>query len=153
MSKEKRSTEVKGKDPVFTDDTFMYNNMLALPDTLKTYLTAQGLDWRFLNAKEFRGAGGYHRSHWQPLKITTEMGDLGLSAVTAEGLIQRGDLILGVRTKAVTAKHKEFLAEKNRRYSQFNKNAADEMRSTIRSKGLSGVKVDESMNDGEEGFN
>lgn len=153
MNKEKKPIDTPVKDPVFTDESFTYNNTLALPDNIKNYLTDKGLDWRFLNAKEYRGAGNHHRSHWQPLKITEEMGKLGMSATNAEGLIQRGDLILGVRAKAVTAKHKEYLKEKNRRYSNFGKTAAREMREEVARKGLSGaVKVDEGYDEDEKGF-
>lgn len=153
MNKDKKITEVPSRDPVFTDEAFTYNNMLALPDNLKSYLTEKGLDWRFLNAREYRGAGNYHRSHWQPLKVTEEMGKLGLMSTTAEGLIQRGDLILGVRTKAVTAKHKEFLRERNRRYSNFAQTEARKLREDVARKGMSEhVKVSEGYDDDEKGF-
>lgn len=151
--KDKKMTETPSRDPVFTDEAFTYNNMLALPDSLKTYLTEKNLDWRFLNAREYRNAGNYHRSHWQPFKVTPDMSDLGITAVTAEGLIQRGDLILGVRTKAISARHKEFLTEKNRRLSGFNKTKAKELQEDIRRKGLNdSVKVDDSFDDDEKGF-
>lgn len=155
MMKDKKINEVSNKDPIFTDEAFSYSNILALPEVLKSFLTEKGLDWRFLNAKEYRGAGNFHRSHWQPLKITSEeCSRLGISGITAEGHVQRGDLILGIRTKAITAKHKEFLKEKNRRYSQFSKNEATRMREDIARKGLSStVKVQEGYDDDEKGFN
>lgn len=154
MSKDKRTTETVKKDPVLNDEMFSYGNTLALPDSLKKYLTEKGLDWRFLNAREYRNAGNFHRSHWQPLKITAEMADLGFASTTAEGLIQRGDLILGTRPKTLSAKHKEFLVEKNRRYSNFAKDEAKKMREDIRRKGLSDhVKVEEGYDEDEKGFN
>lgn len=144
MSKDKRQTESSDRDPQFLDAEFAYNNMLALPQELKTYLTEKGLDWRFLNATQFRSAGNYHRSNWKALNIREHMTATGMvSGVTAEGLIQRGDLVLGVRPKAISAKHREFLAEKNRRYSNFNKEKAKELRDDVRRKGISGVSVEE----------
>lgn len=152
--KDIKTKETPNQDPQFTDEAFAYNNMLALPDNLKSYLTGKGYDWRFLNAKEYRGAGGYHRSHWQPLKVTAEMGSLGLAAVTAEGHIQRGDLILGIRPKTISAKHREMLKEKNKMYSNFGKNEARKMRDDIARKGLeSTVKVEEGYDEDEGGFN
>lgn len=141
-NKDKRQVEVPNRDPIFVSEEFTYNNALALPVELKTYLTAKNLDWRFLNAQEFRKAGSYHKSHWKPLTVTAEMSSL-ISATTAEGLIQRGDLILGVRPKAISSKHREFLAERNRRYSTFAKDEAEKLREDVRRKGLSGIKVEE----------
>ncbi len=141
-SKEKRVAEVPKHDPSFVSEEFTYHNALALPVDLKAHLTAKGLDWRFLNANQFRSAGNYHRSHWKPLQVTPDMVGL-ISTTTAEGLIQRGDLILGVRPKGISAKHRDFLAERNRRYNNFAKDEAQKMREDIRRKGLAGVKVEE----------
>lgn len=144
MSKDKRQIEEPNCDTQFLDPEFAYNNMLALPQGLKTYLTDKGLDWRFLNATQFRAGGNYHRSNWKALNVREHESATELvSGITAEGLIQRGDLILGVRTKAISAKHREFLAEKNRRYNNFNKEKAKEMRDDVRRKGISGVSIEE----------
>ncbi len=142
ISKDKRQVDAPKRDPSFVSEEFTYHNALAIPTELKAHLSAKGLDWRFLNANQFRSAGNYHRSHWKPLTVTPDMAGL-ISTTTAEGLIQRGDLILGVRPKAISAKHREFLAERNRRYNNFAKDEAQKMREDIRRKGLSGVKVEE----------
>ncbi len=142
LNKDKRQTETPKRDPSFVSEEFTYHNALAIPGELKTHLNNKGLDWRFLNANEFRKAGNYHRSHWKPFVVTPDISGL-VSTMTADGLIQRGDLILGVRPKAITAKHREFLAERNRRYNNFAKDEAQKMREDIRRKGLSGVKVEE----------
>ncbi len=144
MSKDKKHTETPRHDPQFIDAEFAYNNMLALPQELKAYLNSKDLDWRFLNANQFRSAGNYHRSNWKALNMREHSAAIDvISGVTAEGLIQRGDLVLGVRPKAVSAKHREFLAEKNRRYSNFNKEKAKELRDDVRRQGISGVSVEE----------
>lgn len=155
MSKEKKPIETPNHDPVFSDAAFTHNNLLTLPDVLKKHLTDKGLDWRFLNAREFRAAGGYHKSHWKPFVADDEIrGKLGIGALSAEGHLQRGDLILGIRTKALTAKHKEYLTEKNRRYSNFAKTEANKMREEIRRRGLGdSVQVEEGYDEDEKGFN
>ncbi len=154
MSKEKRMTETVSRDSSFQDDSeFTYGNVLALPKELKTYLNEKGLDWRFLNATQFRAGGNYHRSNWKPLNVKDHQGSLdSIVGTTVEGLIQRGDLILGVRSKAITAKHREFLAERNRRYNNFNKDEAAKLRADARRSGLD-VKVHEGYDDEEKGFN
>lgn len=142
IGKDKRQVDVLKRDPAFVSEEFTYHNALAIPAELKAHLTGKGLDWRFLNANEFRKAGNYHRSHWKPFTVTPDMASM-ISTTTSEGLIQRGDLILGVRPKAISAKHREFLAERNRRYNNFAKDEAQKLREDIRRKGLSGVKVEE----------
>ncbi len=141
-SKDKRQVETPKRDPAFISEEFTYHNALALPMELKQHLTEKGLDWRFLNANEFRKSGNYHRSHWKPFAVTPDTAEL-ISTSTAEGLIQRGDLILGVRPKAISAKHREFLAERNRKYGNFAQDEAQKLRDDIRRKGLSGVRVEE----------
>lgn len=144
MSKDKRQTDSPSHDSQFLDPEFAYNNMLALPQELKTYLNDKGLDWRFLNATQFRAGGNYHRSNWKALNLREHSTAVDMvSGVTAEGLVQRGDLILGIRPKGISAKHREFLAEKNRRYNNFNKEKAKEMRDDVRRKGISGITVEE----------
>jgi hypothetical protein len=139
QQKEKRSTERPNREPSFGGN-FEYGNRLVLPEALKASLTEQGLDWRFLNTQEFRASGNYHRSQWVPYKVKAE--DIATYGATAEGMIQRGDLILGVRSKATSAKHREFLAERNRRYSNFNKTEAQKLRQHVKDNDLGGhVKV------------
>lgn len=150
--KESKPKEQRNIEPKFGEEEFTYGNMLALPPEIKTYLIDQSLDWRFLNASQFRAAGNYHRSHWKPLNVKEHPPIASMAGSSAEGLIQRGDLILGVRTKALTAKHKEFLNEKNRRYGNFAKDEAKKMRDEVRRKGLEGVTVKEGYDEDEKGF-
>ena len=151
--KERKPKEMKSFDPGLGDKEFTYTNRLALPKELKDYLKSIDMDFRFLNAAEFRAAGGYHRSQWQPFKAPADAVKQGLYGVTPEGLIQRGDLILGVRSKAITAQHSAHLAEKRKRYSNYGKTEAKRMREHIRSTGLSDhVRVEEGYgeDDGED---
>lgn len=151
MSKEKKPQEKIKHDPDFISEEFAYNNMLSLPQALKDYLNGKDLDWRFLNAAQFRRAGNYHRSHWKPLNATSEMVDM-IDGITAEGLIQRGDLILGVRPKAISVKHRESLAQKARRMGGFAQESAKQMKDDLRRKGISGIKIEEGYDEDDKGF-
>lgn len=152
MSKEKRVTETPSHDSSFGSVDFSFGtSILALPDALKNYLTKLDMDWRFLNAQEFRNRGNVHRGHWQPFKAPKEASAEGMYGCNAEGLVQRGDLILGVRPKAITAKHKEHLADLRRPYSNFNKTEAQKMRRIAQESGLGNdVKVDEGYGNDED---
>ncbi len=112
--KETKPTETPSYDSTFRDTEFAFNNKLGLPKELKEYLTSQGLDWRFLNAREYRENGNIHQAHWRAFKVPADkVGAEGFYGANAEGLVQRGDLILGVRTKAISAAHKEHINKRN----------------------------------------
>ncbi len=133
-SKEKKPVEKPNRDSKY-DLEYNPQDRLTLPKELRDYFTAQSLDFRFLNSSEFRASGNYHRSQWQPFNAK-DAGGLVMQGLTGEGLIQRGDLILGVRAKALTAKYRELNKEKIRRQSNFNKSEAKRMRDHIKERGL-----------------
>lgn len=133
--KDTKKSDTPSRDVTFRSTEFAFNNRLALPDEVKEYLTGKGLDWRFLNAQEFRASGNIHRSHWRPFKIPAEMaGADGFYGANAEGLIQRGDLILGVREKAITVAHKEHINKRNKAlYQQATvEGQAKKLKETVR---------------------
>ncbi len=138
--KEKKPTQTPNRDPeIKFDRSQFFQNRLSLPKALTDKINSEGLDFRFVNANEFRRNGNVHQSYWRPYVLTSGAQELGLTDVTAEGLIQRGDLILAVREKKITKAHKEFLADQNRMYSSasYNKEKAKEMRALAKSHGVS----------------
>lgn len=124
-----------------------FQDRMTLPASIKAYLKEKDLDFRFLNSREFRMKGNIHRSHWQPFKVPAEL--QGQTAVNAEGVIARGDLILGVRPKYITQKHREHLAEKNARLAGYTKQKAKELRADAKK---AGVGFTEGYDDEETGF-
>ena len=134
--KEKKPTETKTADPqIRFDRSEFFDNRLALPQGLKTHLAEKGLDYRFLNASQFRLNGG-HQSHWTVFKLEGNASDFGLNAVTPEGYIVRGDLILGTRPKMISREHKKYLAERNARNKGYNKQKAKEMKQLAKDHGV-----------------
>lgn len=138
MAKDKdtRPKEKPNRDPkalAFAYDEF-YNNRLSLPDALKAHLKSKDLVWRFMNAQQFRQNGNMHHSHWTPYKVD---GDFGITP-NAEGLIQRGDLVLGVRSREMNQAHKQFLQERVKRQSGAvsNKVQARELRKLAKDHGV-----------------
>jgi hypothetical protein len=128
----KQGKEVKAREEAPKDTTFdgfdpdvFYNNTLSLPESLKAEMTEKGLDWRFLNSNEFRRRGNMHKSYWQPYKPT---GTENAAYCNAEGLIQRGDLILGARQKRISALHKDYLDKKNRANAGINREQARQLK-------------------------
>jgi len=139
MSKEKRPIETKGADPQL-NGYFNPNDRLSLSKELKDWFKAQGMDFRFLNAPEFRRDGGYHPTQWLPFDareaVTKGLDPKFTVGMNAEGQIQRGDLILGYRPKALTAQYNQMVKQRNERYSKFNKTEAQKLREHARSVGL-----------------
>jgi hypothetical protein len=135
--KETRQREAANRDPQTTGFSYdeFFNNRLALTNEIKTHLTEKGLDWRFINAAQFRNEGNVHRSHWKPYKF--EGVDFG-GILNAEGYIARGDLILAVRQKQVSQAHRKFLNQRNNIQKGFNKAEAKKFRQNLRDNGLEG---------------
>lgn len=146
-NKEVKTKPEVNRDPSFERfdaNEFSFANRLQLDSKIKKDLADKGLDYRFLNAAEFRANGGTHHSHWKPYKPDPKLEAL----VNAEGIIARGDLILGVRPKKVTQAHRAFLAEKNGRYLGYSKEKAAEMRKDAARAGVSDqVKIHEGYED------
>ena len=135
----KQGKDIKPKDTPSRDADFgsfngdeFFNNRLSLPDGLKTHLTTEGMDWRFINSIEFRRDGNMHKSHWQPYKIPSDFAGMA----NAEGYLQRGDLILAARPKGVTSNYRKYLARRNAIQKGVAKQQADELRQTFRDGGL-----------------
>lgn len=144
-TREKRPTqskpvERKSADTVLSSDDWDYSvnerNMLSLPTELKQELMSQDLDWRFISALQFREKGNIHHNQWRPYNVTEKKPYARMQGVTAEGVLQRGDLILAVRPKKLSSMYKAKLAEKNRAYSGYNKAKADELRDLARESGI-----------------
>lgn len=144
--KEVKPREVSSHDPNLVSDEYAPNNTLTVPQVIKDYLIKNELDWRFLNASQFRAAGNFHGSQWRAFKIPPELAGAGLTS-SAEGIIQRGDLILGIRSKGLSAKYKEQLAQRNKAYSNFNQTEAKKMREHVRKAGIEGVSIEEGYED------
>lgn len=151
--KERKPTTGISRDPALYDEDFNPQNLLSLPEELRRYLTDQNLDWRFMNSAAFRNAGGYHHSQFRPFQVKPEMGSLGVTVTTAEGLIQRGDLILGVRSKTLTSKYRELKEKRNQALKNFGRVRANEMREDAARKGLGEhVRIKEGYDEDEAGF-
>lgn len=139
QGKETKTKDTPDRDPqvsAFSYDEF-FNNRLSLTDALKEFLKGQGLDWRFINAAQFRGAGNVHRSHWKPYRIEdADAKRIGVEGMTVEGIVQRGDLVLAVRPKTISNKHKEFLAQRNAALAGYNKSTSKELKDRAREAGI-----------------
>ena len=116
-------------------------------------LNEAGFDFRFLNAAEFRSSGNHHRGGWQPFLAKVEDVKNSLYGVTPEGNIRRGDLILGIRPKQMSAEQRKMIDQKRAIYSNFSKTQAKQLRAQIKDNGLGDVvAVDEGYDEDDKGY-
>lgn len=130
------------------DYTEFEQNQLSLSNTLKREISDQGLDWRFINAAEYRKKGNRHRSHWKPYNVKNRSVIDNFAGVDPEGIITRGDLILAVRPKVLTEKSRTNLQERNRIQAGYAKQQARELKQMAKDQGMGNeVKIFEGYED------
>jgi hypothetical protein len=124
---EEKSIKTVVKDENFDSIEFFKNSdSLALPKELKEQITAQGYVYRWLNEADFRTNNMLHRSGWLPYNTNTQKSSKLRSQSDVEGLIRRGDLILGVRPVEFNKAHADAVRIKNKRMQNTSAIKADE---------------------------
>lgn len=148
---------VGGKKPLSARETYknesltedIFGNTLAISAGLRKELADQGLVGRWVNAKTLYANQGYHPKNWVPYKSkasgTMDNKDF-LNGNDPSGIIRRGDCILAVKKNEDVAKHRSYLKQKADRYSRFNKEKAEELRTLARENRVSTI-VDEGYNE------
>lgn len=126
--------------PVAFEDVF--GNELAIDPGLKAEIESQNLTYRWINYKQLKAMGGYHRFGYRPYKPKDESGDAHTFKFgrSPEGYIQRDDLILAVRDKELTEKFKQYIDSENQRLAMgaTDKAHREELREYNRSRGIKG---------------
>lgn len=147
------STKIKaGKLPVtsrpqaarITADEAFGGGGMVLPEDIAEHGRKEGLSFRWLNASEVYKNQGYHTRGWQVYKrpnpgpINFQFGQ------DPEGVVRRGDCILGYKTKEAVTRHKEYLRQKAEDYSAGQKKQSiEDMRATARQAGSQFIDEDE----------
>ena len=109
-----------------------FGNALSLSPELKKELADQGLEGRFINAKQLYDFQGYHPKGWVPYKRkvsdTLNSTDF-IKGSDPSGIIRRGDCILATKSVAQAEKHRQFLQQKADREKGHTKDVAKALRS------------------------
>jgi len=125
----KKPLSSKPKSVAISADA-VFGNPLQIPEDLQEELDSQNLVARWISADVVYKGGGYHPKRWAPYKrknVTQSMTEFGLGR-DPEGVVRRGDLILGVKKKEAADLQKAYLAQKADRAAGINQEKADEMR-------------------------
>lgn len=114
--------------PSFYSYDDLFGNRQRIPDDVLAELKAQGLVGRWLNAKKLYDNQGYHEKGWRVYK-RQKPAQTAIEFKTGsdpEGVVRRGDMILGVKTVDEVAKHKAYLrAASERQMGSATKNAQE----------------------------
>ncbi len=109
-------------------------SLFKLSSAIKKELSAQGLVWRFIFVKKYIDNHGFHRSGWKPHQFAKPAEDRGKfdfgDGIDSEGYLRRGDQILAVKTKEAQAIHRAKIQRRNDAHKQYNKQAAQNLRTS-----------------------
>lgn len=134
-----KNKQVAEKAPVAGE--FDLDDMLAIDPVIKAEIAAKGMVFRWLNSHKLKENYGFDSRRWVPYKTETS-GDSVFGFKDTEGFIRRGDLILGVRSNAINEAHKAKIDRKNKTLAGAqNKQAAEELRQSLKDTGVKGAKV------------
>lgn len=130
MAKAPNKTK-QSKNPKMNPAKF-YQDKLEVPAEIQAELLKQGLHGRWLNRTQLQKSFGFHRSGYRPYIHKDAKGNtLGsknpFSGTDAEGLISRGDMVLGVKSIEDYHEHKEHIKYLTKLTQGYNKRAAQEL--------------------------
>ena len=139
MSKTKQGRISSAQRPAakkIISSTEVFGTNFDIPEDVKKELESQGLEGRWLSAKRVYENNGYHKSGWQVYRRDpSAILDGAFKAFgDPDGLVRRGDTILGVKTKEMAEKHRSYLRQQADAQSMANvkKRHVEELRNIAR---------------------
>lgn len=129
------SEKIPQSDFLLSDDDL--GNMLAIPADIKAELASKGLVGRWLNGPDLARNQGYHKRGWQVYKRDKSHAIMDFKLGSdPDGLVRRGDCILGVKSTDAANKQKAFLRQASLRKSASEAAAKAELQRTFKSAGI-----------------
>ncbi len=120
---------------------FDLEDSLAVEPQLLAEIKAKGQVHRWINGAKFKSNFGFDARRWVPYKRESKGTD-AFGFTDSEGYTRRGDLILATRSVEVNSAHRAKLDRKNKNLSAAqNKQAADELRQSMKDAGIKGAKI------------
>lgn len=110
----------------------LFGDPLKLDKDVKEQIEADGMEARFVDAKQLYDFNGYHKNGWIPFKKKSSATVDFKNDRDPDGVVRRGTLILAVRSKEICEKHRLMLAQKADRASNVSKTQAEELRQMAR---------------------
>ena len=118
-----------------------FKNPMELPQDIMDDLESKGLECRWISYKDYVANGNSHGKGWSiykaPKRSETDTFTLGNGP---DGIIQRKEMVLSVRPKAMGDKHRAYLQHRaDLQNKTFKKSKADEIRQMARDADLGAV--------------
>jgi hypothetical protein len=123
--------------PSFYSYDDLFGNLQRIPDDILKELDEQGLVGRWINAKKVYENQGYHEKGWRVYKRKSAAATPieFKTGSDPDGIIRRGDMLLGVKTKEEASKHKTYLAQAAERQKGAAAKSAQELRKMMGGQG------------------
>lgn len=133
----------------------IFNDPLAYPPAIKKYADENGLVLCWRNYNEIMGMDGIDPDNWRVFKKTKEIqnfdildGSEAIFGGGSSGLVRRGDLVLGYKTKAQHDEYHEYIRQKTDRITKSANAGASFIEEARKYKGQ--IKVHSGLDDQDE---
>ena len=132
-----------------------FGNRLRVDEELHAEITGKGMEYRWLDAKKLYNNQGYHANGWTAYTRPATAGGTDFkNGNDPDGIVRRGSMILGVRSKELSESHREHLKDKSiaqvgRDRNASQRSAAAELRKMA---GNTGIKIVEGDDDADDDF-
>lgn len=120
-------------------------NMLDIPDTIRSELKSKGYEGRWINYNQFLKDGNFHKEGWVPYRPDkSDTTDGFFFGQNPDGIIRRKELVLAFRPKEICESHRLHLRQKANQKNLSKKAASDELRQMAKDGRFSShVKMDD----------
>jgi hypothetical protein len=120
----------------------LYASPLDLPPGIAADLKERDLAARWISAVNFKKTGGFHKSRWQPYKLSKKAKESILHGGDPEGYVLMDDLILACKPMHDHLKHGKLLKIRTDMADPTSKEGAKALRELSRQHGVD-VEVDD----------
>ena len=144
-------TTTHSKRPAFVAKTgnIFGNNRLDVPQCYIDEAAKKNLEIRWLSSKDLRENHGAHKNHYAAYKFESNPSDGIMSderfayGNDPEGIVRRGDLVLGARPIEIGDQHRAHLAEKRQMYNRFSETNSKNFADFVKETGRGAMKVED----------
>jgi len=148
-SKKQPQKEVKMQKPtkkveaVFSNDSFNpFTSTLDIPEPIKAYGEKKGLEFHWLDSKKVYDTQGYHPRGWKVFQLPEEIqlpSDTLKFGRDPEGVVRRGTVLLGYKSKEDYKKHRDWLDQRAATVAGRDDQRAEELKEKARRANLDAV--------------
>jgi len=147
------NTSKKGRMPISDKQTAkrisygeVFEDNSAIPADIVKDIADQGLECRWLDAKSLHENQGYHKRGWEVYRRPKydKMGNVSkVWGNDPDGLVRRGDRILGVKTQEKAELHRNYLTQQAdaQNLKNLQKRQVEELRQLGRNEKID-IKID-----------